>query len=106
MRSFDETISEQCAVIMDNATIHHVAAVRQVFQNVGVLLLFLPPYSPDMNVAEPAFAYVKRFLKESAHDLEVEQVPLNVFFTVLRHAFNTLTADLCKNWANHCEYDT
>ena len=36
-------------VIMDNCSIHHVDYVGQLFHDAGILLQFLPPYSPDIN---------------------------------------------------------
>lgn len=37
-------------VIMDNFSIHHVDEVAQLFNDVGIIVLFLPPYSPDIMV--------------------------------------------------------
>ena len=98
-------IPPRCATVMDNASIHHVAQVQQLFVDVGVLLIFQPPYSPDFNVAELCFAFIKRYLAEHTHDFHLEDAPLPIFFTALRHAFNSITADLCSSWASHCGYD-
>ena len=57
-------------VIMDNCSIHHVDAIKELLQNAGILLLFLPPYSPDFNPIEEAFSSVKYYLK--CHD-DVEE---------------------------------
>ena len=51
---------------MDNCSIHHVSEVEQLFDAVGIVL-FLPPYSPDYNLIEQTFSYVKYYLKQ--HDL-------------------------------------
>ena len=42
-------------VIMDNCAIHHVSGIREMIEEVGALLLYLPPYSPDFNPIEEAF---------------------------------------------------
>ena len=105
MSPFGPEIPRRCVAVMDNASIHHVAEVQQLFDETGVLLIFQPPYSPDFNVAELCFAYVKRFLAEHTHDFHLEEAPLPVFFDALRQAFNIVTADLCLSWANHCGYD-
>ena len=105
MSSFGPDIPRRCAAVMDNASIHHVAQVQQLFVDVGVLLIFQPPYSPDFNVAELCFAFVKRYLAEHTHDFHLEDAPLPIFFAALRHAFNSITADLCSSWASHCGYD-
>ena len=50
-------------LIMDNASIHHSDAVTTLCREAGVLLIYLPPYSPDMNPIEEFFAQLKRFIK-------------------------------------------
>ena len=39
-------------VILDNASIHHMDEVLQALESIGVLVYFLPPYSPDLNPIE------------------------------------------------------
>ena len=51
-------------VIMDNCSIHHVQAVKDLFDSFDVLLVYLPPYSPDYNPIEELFSYLKYYLKE------------------------------------------
>ena len=46
-------------VVMDNAAIHHVDHIVDTFEQLGVLIHFLPPYSPDFNPIEEAFSKVK-----------------------------------------------
>jgi transposase len=48
---------------MDNASIHHSDMVTALRQDAGVLLLYLPPHSPDMNPVEEFFAWLKQFIK-------------------------------------------
>ena len=47
-------------VILDNCSIHHVPQVAQSIQDVGALLIYLPPYSPDLNPIEELFQRSKR----------------------------------------------
>ena len=105
MSPFGQDIPRRCAAVMDNASIRHVAQVRQLFVDVGVLLIFQPPYSPGFNVADLCFAFVKRNLAEHTHDFHLAEAPLPIFSAALRHAFNSLTADLCSSRASHCGYD-
>ena len=42
-------------VVMDNCSIHHVQPVLDAFNQAGIVVLFLPPYSPDMNPVENVF---------------------------------------------------
>ena len=48
-------------IIMDNCSVHHITEVSYLLHQVGVLVLFLPPYSPDLNPAEEAFSFVSLF---------------------------------------------
>ncbi len=50
-------------VIMDNLSSHKVAGVREAITAVGADLLYLPPYSPDLNPIEQAFAKLKALLR-------------------------------------------
>ena len=53
-------------VIMDNLGSHKGAAVRQAIEAAGASLRFLPPYSPDFNPIENAFAKLKTLLRKVA----------------------------------------
>ena len=53
-------------VILDNLAAHKGAAVRQAIEAVGATLLFLPPYSPEFNPIENAFAKLKALLRKAA----------------------------------------
>lgn len=63
MRPFDGT-SPMSIAVMDNCSIHHTQEVADLLLTAGILVIFLPPYSPDMNPIELAFGYVKGYLKE------------------------------------------
>jgi transposase len=53
-------------VIFDNLGSHKGKAVRQAIRSVGAKLLFLPPYSPDLNPIEQLFAKLKTLLRKAA----------------------------------------
>lgn len=53
-------------VIMDNLAPHKSAAVRKAIEAAGARLLLLPPYSPDLNPIENAFAKLKALLRKAA----------------------------------------
>ena len=53
-------------VVMDNLSSHKGPAVRGAIEAVGASLLFLPPYSPDFNPIENAFAKLKALLRRAA----------------------------------------
>lgn len=53
-------------VIMDNVAIHKVAGVRQAIEARGAILVYLPPYSPDLNPIELFFSKFKATLRKAA----------------------------------------
>ncbi len=60
------TLKRGDIVIMDNLPVHKVAGVEQAIEAAGATLLYLPPYSPDLNPIEPAFGKVKAHLRKAA----------------------------------------
>lgn len=53
-------------VMMDNLPAHRVAGIRPAIETVGARLLYLPPYSPDLNPIENAFAKLKAIVRAAA----------------------------------------
>lgn len=60
------TLAPGDIVIMDNLGSHKGVAVRQAIRAVGARLIFLPPYSPDLNPIEQMFAKLKLLLRKAA----------------------------------------
>jgi len=60
------TLTPDDIVVMDNLPAHKPAGVRRAIEATGALLLYLPPYSPDFNPIEMAFAKLKAILKKVA----------------------------------------
>jgi transposase len=50
-------------VVMDNLSAHKGERVRKLIEDRGCKLLYLPPYSPDLNPLEEAFSKIKRLLR-------------------------------------------
>lgn len=87
-------------IIMDNCSVHHIVEVRDLLHKAGILVLFLPPYSPDLNPAEEAFTYVKSNLKK--HDKMLQSgAPLSI---VVCAALNSITENQCNSWITHSGY--
>ena len=59
-------LSEGDTVIMDNLPAHKVSGVRELIEATGAALLYLPPYSPDLNPIELAFSKLKALLRKAA----------------------------------------
>jgi transposase len=60
------TLAAGDIVIMDNLGSHKGQAVRNAIESAGAQLLFLPPYSPDLNPIEQLFAKLKALLRKAA----------------------------------------
>jgi transposase len=52
-------LTEASVIIMDNAAFHKHPSTRQLIQEAGHTLLYLPPYSPDLNPIEHRWAALK-----------------------------------------------
>ena len=77
---------------MDNCSIHHVQQVITTIQDIGAVVHFWPPYSPDLNPIEELFAKVKLELK--SHKSQMQHVTdLN---SLLLAAFTTNTSYLLQ----------
>jgi transposase len=57
------TLRRGQVMVMDNLSAHKGERVRKVIEDRGCQLLYLPPYSPDLNPIEEAFSKVKRLLR-------------------------------------------
>ena len=55
-------------VIMDNASFHKSQRTRELIESVGCKIIFLPPYSPDLNPIEKFWANMKRWIKDRISD--------------------------------------
>ena len=60
------TLAPGDVVVMDNLSSHKGRAVRKAIRRAGAHLLFLPPYSPDLNPIEQVFAKLKHLLRNAA----------------------------------------
>ena len=58
-------------VVLDNASFHKSALTRQLIEQAGCTLLFLPPYSPDLNKIEKFWARLKHHLRKTIGEFEV-----------------------------------
>lgn len=59
------TLKQGDIVVMDNLGSHKGAAVKAAIKAAGARLLFLPPYSPDLNPIEQVFAKLKHLLRKA-----------------------------------------
>jgi transposase len=79
-------------VILDNLSSHRVDGVRQALAAVGATLLYLPPYSPDLNPIEKLFAKLKTLLRKAAKRSTEE------LWKEIGELLNTVTTSECANY--------
>ena len=99
MRPFDG-VSPHSILIMDNCSVHHVNEVREVLQQAGILVIFFPPCSPDLNPLEEAFSYIKQYLRKHDELLQAIRDPTDV----IMQTFQSITAKHCNSWISHAQY--
>jgi transposase len=85
-------------VVLDNLAAHKQPEVRAAIEQVGARLRFLPPYSPDFNPIELAFAKLKAFLR-AARPRTFEHV-----CELMAAALGLFMPDECANFVTHCGY--
>jgi transposase len=86
-------------VIMDNLPGHKGPRVRQLIEAAGATLLYLPPYSPDFNPIENAFAKLKALLRKAA-ERTVEGL-----WNAVGKLIDLFTPTECKNFFTAAGYD-
>jgi transposase len=92
------TLSAGDIVVMDNLSAHKVAGVREAIENVSARVLYLPPYSPDLNPIEQVFAKFKALIRRAA-ERDVEALWQRCG-TALDHFHESE----CRNYIRHCGY--
>ena len=92
--------NQHSVIILDNCSIHHVDHVVDLMESMGVLVIFLPPYSPDLNPIEEAFSKVKACLKANELAFEVLDDPTDI----LLGAFASITQEDCIQWIERSGY--
>ncbi len=86
-------------VVMDNLPAHRAAGVRDAIRQAKAELRFLPPYSPDFNPIEMAFAKFKAYLKrEAARTVEA-------LWNAIASAADIFTPAECQNYFAAAGYD-
>lgn len=53
-------------LVLDNARLHHSHTLKQLVEEAGCVLMFLPPYSPDLNPIEPVWSWIKNQVRALA----------------------------------------
>jgi transposase len=69
-------------VVMDNASFHKSQRTKELIASVGCRILFLPPYSPDLNPIEKFWANMKRWIKNRISDFKELLDGIEQFFVL------------------------
>jgi transposase len=86
-------------VVMDNLSSHKTPAVRQAIEAAGATLLFLPPYSPDFNPIEQAFAKLKAHLRKAA------ERTIHGLWNAIGRILDLYSPQECANYFANAGYD-
>jgi transposase len=85
-------------VVMDNLSSHKVAGVREAIEAAGAELRYLPPYSPDLNPIELAFAKFKKLLRDGA------KRTVDKLWELCGRLLDEFQEPECRNYFKHCGY--
>jgi transposase len=85
-------------VVMDNLPVHKNEDVRNIIEAAGAKLLYLPPYSPDLNPIEMAFAKLKAHLRTAAE----RSIP--ALWDRIGTVLDLFSANQCQNFFRHAGY--
>lgn len=85
-------------VVMDNLPAHKVVGVKEAVENAGCKLLYLPPYSPDLNPIENYFSKFKKLLRDAAART------VDALCEAMRQAVEKFTPQEYVNYFRHCGY--
>jgi transposase len=85
-------------VVLDNLPAHKPTVIREAIEAAGAVMLFLPPYSPDFNPIELAFAKIKALLKKAAART------LPGLWDAIRSAIDAVTPNDARNFFTACGY--
>lgn len=86
-------------VVMDNLSAHKTADVRKAIRAIGADVMFLPPYSPEFNPIERAWAKLKDFVRRLPTLTRFD------FDNALANAMDSVSSDDIRGWTSFAGYD-
>jgi transposase len=92
------TLQPGDTVILDNLSSHKVAGVQEAITAIGAIVLFLPPYSPDLNPIEQFFSKRKARLRQAA------KRDIDALGKEIGELLNTVSPSECSNYFASCGY--
>jgi len=92
------TLSSGDIVVMDNLASHKVAGIREAIETAGAEVLYLPPYSPDLNPIEQVFAKLKELLRAAA------KRTVSALWDTIGTTLDAFQPLECDNYLKHAGY--
>jgi transposase len=92
------TLKPGDVVVMDNLPAHKRSTVEEALKRVRCRLLYLPPYSPDLNPIELAFSKLKSMLRKAG------KRTVDGLWEFLGQALDAFSPQECLNYMRHCGY--
>jgi transposase len=92
------TLKRGQVVVMDNLSAHKGERVRELIEEKGCELIYLPPYSPDYNPIEQAFSKLKSYLREACARSQQRLMDL------IGEALSKISASDAEGFFEHCGY--
>lgn len=87
-------------VVLDNLSSHKGTRIATLIRAAGAELLYLPPYSPDLNPIEPAFSKIKQALRSLASRT------IHQLWGSIQNVLDRVTASDAEGFFRHCGYAT
>ena len=91
-------LSKGDVVVLDNLAAHKRSGVREAIAAVGASILYLPPYSPDLNPIEQFFAKLKALLRQAAVRTR------DALWNTIGRLLDAFSASECRNYLQNAGY--
>lgn len=95
-----QTLKAGDVVVMDNLSSHKVQGVKEAIEAAGATILFLPPYSPDLNPIEQVFSKLKTLLRKTAART------VDALWNAIGDLLDQFPAQECSNYIMNSGYKT
>lgn len=92
------TLHEGDIVVMDNLSSHKVAGVQEAIAAAGARVMFLPPYSPDLNPIETVFSKFKWIIRS------MKERTIEALWTACGKVSELFSEEECRRHFRHCGY--
>lgn len=85
-------------LIMDNVAFHKVIGIKEAIERKGARLIYLPPYSPELNPIEPMWSKIKNSLRNAGART------YNAFKKAIKESFESIKKNDLIGWFKHSGY--